>query len=224
MIQHLSGQGVSQDFDAKTCHNVCKQCGECCRKGGPLLHIQDMPLVEQKHIDFAALVTLRVGEIIHDPILQRLAPLQEEAIKIAGTGEVTYPWHCVFHKDAQCSIHNHRPIQCQTLFCTDTTALEATYTEQKLTRRDILAHAPEGWLALAEAHEESCPVTPFVTLSTDGNTLCTTATSQDIAHIVRYDSAFRDLAITKARIPANILPCLFGRPLAVLLRTFLPPR
>ena len=52
----------------------CKRCGQCCRLGGPVLHKDDLSLLDRldapakETVPFgmADLVTLRTGELVRD--------------------------------------------------------------------------------------------------------------------------------------------------------------
>ena len=131
---------------------VCDGCGTCCRKGGPLLHGEDAPLVARGDIPLVRLVTLRRGELVHDPVAGRVLPLEEEAVKVQGTGEPGQPWHCVLHREAGrggCGIYAQRPAQCRALFCKDTSALEALYAVRRLDRATLLLHVQRAGAPLA---------------------------------------------------------------------------
>ena len=186
-----------------------------------------MPLVARGHVPFTALVTLRAGELARDDVrgqLKPLRPLEEEGIKVAGTGEAGAPWHCVFHKgDQTCAVYEHRPAQCRALFCQDTDALAAMYDTERARRSDVLRHAPAGWLDLAEAHEEQCPLRPLVPLAArieHGMGLCgeENEAARSLLEAVRYDLAFRELSVERAAVPVAALPCVLGRPITVFLR------
>ncbi len=194
---------------------TCTQCGTCCRKGGPLLHKTDIPLLTEGHISFSHILTLRAGELAFDPVYNKLIPLEEEALKIHGSGETKHPWHCIFHKDKNCGLHPQRPAQCAALHCTDTSALQAMYHEDRACRADIF-HAQAGWQELVEAHEEQCPLHPLVShgriLHESQDSHDQAQATQEILQCVRYDMAFRELCVEKAQLPQEILPCLLGRP------------
>ncbi len=197
-----------------TTKGLCAGCGQCCLKGGPLLHIEDMPLVHGGHIFFSMLVTLRKGELAHNGVNNTLAPLKAEVIKIAGTQEQKYPWHCVLHDDSGCKLYPLRPAQCEALFCRDTSKLEAMYQLNLATREHLLAKAPAGWLELAHAHEEECSINVLADLLKDYK-----KSSADILQMVRYDRAFRELCVQKANMPAEALDCVLGRELEQFLRS-----
>ena len=69
----------------------CKRCGQCCRLGGPVLHrddvslldLLDAPAKEGVAFGLADLVTLREGELVRDDVIGTLSPLEGECVKIA---------------------------------------------------------------------------------------------------------------------------------------------
>ncbi len=174
-----------------------------------------MPLVREGHICFSKLVTLRKGELAYDAIDQKLSPLDEETIKIAGSGELNHPWHCVYHQNKSCALYPLRPVQCAALFCEDTTELTRIYAHNRAKRHDILLHAPSHWLELAKAHEEECSISKLKTYATQFS-----QTASEIIHMVNYDIAFRELCTEKAQISPKLLNCVLGRPISQLLSGF----
>lgn len=201
---------------------TCTACGTCCRKGGPVLHRADADLLPRQILPLAALLTLRIGELTHDPVTGQLLPLEEEVVKVAGTGTEASPWQCVFLEgQSHCRIHADRPAQCRVLFCEDTAPLEELYKQGRLTREDVLApapHIPAGWLDLARAHEEDCALLPLVPLARQA--LTNSDAEKALLEALRFDAAFRELCMTKAQVPAEVLPCLLGRPLHHFLSSF----
>lgn len=213
----------------------CSSCGTCCRKGGPVLHLQDSALVGQ-HVPYTMLITLRAGELTYDPVTSHLVPLETEVIKVAGIGHCLVesanhgagqasplgganPWTCAFLEgEAHCRIYAHRPAQCRALFCKDTKALEALYAEGRLTRKDILATAPAGWLDLAMAHEQDCSLAALIPLARQA--LTDPQADASLLEALRFDAAFRELCVEKAAMPAAVLNCVLGRPLADFLASF----
>ncbi|MEG2173748.1 MAG: YkgJ family cysteine cluster protein [Desulfovibrionaceae bacterium] len=196
----------------------CPSCGACCRQGGPVLHREDAPLVGRV-LPLSSLVTLRAGELTYDPVTAQLLPLESEVIKIQGTGAELNPWQCVFLEgEAHCRIYADRPAQCSSLLCQNTAALEELYKHGRLTREDILADAPEGWLGLARTHEEECSLPLLVPLARQAITDSTA--SHLLLEAQRFDTAFRELCIEKAQVPFEVLPCLLGRPLEHFLASF----
>ena len=56
----------------------CRQCGTCCRKGGPALHVEDSYLLEEGIIQLQDLVTFRAGELVRDTSNNGVVPLPAE--------------------------------------------------------------------------------------------------------------------------------------------------
>ncbi len=202
----------------------CDCCGTCCRKGGPTLQAEDIPLVAAEVLPLSALVTLRAGELAWDEAAGSLRPQPREAVKVAGTGEAAFPWNCVFHRaDGLCGIHDQRPAQCRALLCKDTSALERLYAQGQATRAEVLAGLPPrtGWAALAEAHEDLCSVAACVALALQAQRENTPEARQSAAQalggMLRQDAAFRALCVEKGGVPEAALLFLLGRPLPLLL-------
>lgn len=196
----------------------CSACGDCCRKGGPVLHSEDLPLLPNL-LPLNALLTLRAGELAFDPVTNELSPLTTEVIKVKGSKDAAAPWQCVFLEGAaHCRIYDSRPSQCRALFCRDTAALETLYQEGRLTRADILATAPQGWLALAQGHEDACDLMTLAPLA--HSALEDSDAQARLLEALRFDAAYRDLCVSKAQVPPDHLDCLLGRPLSVFLESF----
>ena len=191
----------------------CRRCGECCLRGGPTLMREDAPLL--------------AGE--------------------AATGEPGHPWRCLYYRDgAGCGIYARRPVQCRVLLCADTAPLEALLANRQSLDRcaalevwaEALAGAGPGlpsaaracWPELAGAHDEACPAGKALALASALGFRPRLAPAPaplaeedreaaraELAELVRYDAAFRELCATRGRVPARVLPFLLGRPLAALL-------
>jgi len=195
----------------------CKACGECCRKGGPVLHREDLALPVAGALPPAALVTLRAGELARDDVLGALTPLSQEVIKLAGSGS---GWSCRYLDAASgaCSIYDERPAQCRALFCEDSSALAAMYDQGRLTRADVLPLLHPDWPALAGAHEAECAWERLAPLALRAH--CDAEAERVLLETARFDLAFRELAMERAAVPAEALPLIFGRPLHVLFSDF----
>ncbi|HSO21148.1 MAG TPA: YkgJ family cysteine cluster protein, partial [Desulfosarcina sp.] len=94
----------------------CRQCGTCCRNGGPALHQADRRLVEEGLIPAEALYTLRPGEPVQDNVTGHPAYASGDIIKIKGSGDT---WCCRFldERTSRCTIYDRRPLECRTLQC-----------------------------------------------------------------------------------------------------------
>ena len=182
-----------------------------------MLHREDIALLEQGALPTAALVTLRAGELARDDVRSTLAPLPEEAIKLAGRGG---SWSCCYLDTAsnRCFIYAERPAQCRALFCGDASALEAMYERGRLTRADVLPVLHPAWLPLAREHESACAWARLAPLA-----LCAhrdAGAGRIVLEAVRFDHAFRELAVERAAVPPDALTLIFGRPLRSLLADF----
>lgn len=190
----------------------CLRCGTCCEKGGPALHESDLGLLERGAIPLSSLVTFRKGETARDDIKGVLAPLEEEIVKIRSVADGTA---CVFYKGKRkgCGIYGERPLECRLLNCRDTSAIEAAYSKNRLTRADILAKN-EKLLKLATAHEERCSMLKIARLAADLSGPGGAAAADELLDLLQYDHFMRPFLVQKANIPENLLEFLFGRPLS----------
>jgi len=197
----------------------CKRCGTCCEKGGPSLHHEDRPFVENGSIPATCLYTIRCGEMVRDDIQGRLAPLAEEIVKIKGQGG---KWTCLFY-DRQargCRIYDHRPLECRVLNCRDTGPIETIYNKDRLTRRDLLAEVAGLW-ELIEDHEQRCSYARLGAWVREG-VLQNEVFKQEAAifETLRYDAHVRQLAVERGGLDGALLAFVFGRPLTETIRMF----
>ena len=132
----------------------CKQCGTCCRKGGPILHLEDRDILRARHIQVQHLITIRQGELAYSPVTNDLHPTTRELIKTAGRGD---DWTCCFfdERTGACSIYEYRPLECRLLQCWDTAPLEAVINRETLARTDIIP-ADDPILPLIAHHDQEC--------------------------------------------------------------------
>jgi Fe-S-cluster containining protein len=185
----------------------CKQCGTCCRKGGPALSREDIALVRQGHIRHDQLVTIRQGELGYNPATGRLEPVPVELLKIRGQGS---GWTCLFFAEEgnSCTIYGHRPATCRILQCWQPEALLATIYQNTLRRADLI-NPNDPIIAEIERHEQACPGKEFTALLTEtGGT--------DLARLtglVRADLAIRAEVAQKIGLSLELEFFLFGRPL-----------
>lgn len=221
----------------------CKRCGQCCRLGGPVLHRADISLLdsfdvprEKALFGIADLVTLREGELVRDDVVGTLAPLENECVKIApATGRED--WQCRFlvivpgkvpGHDAGCAIYDRRPAQCRALNCTDTRDIAALYAHDRASRTDIMqaVGAPEEWLGLFPAYEETCayariaPLAKLVMPPIHPGTPAEKEATEALLEAIRFDISFRKLCVERGKIPETFLPFLLGRSLGETLGMF----
>jgi Fe-S-cluster containining protein len=192
----------------------CKRCGQCCRKGGPALHAQDLPLIQDGTIPLADIVTLRAGEWVFDQPGQQVVPLDGEMLKIKGRDGA---WTCLYLSPESnlCGVYTSRPAECEALFCEDTAPLQAMYEKDRLRRADLL---PEGHplLELMAEHDRRCAPARMEELAKSAREGDREA-GEALKEMVVYDLEMRRLVPQKSGMPAELNEFLFGRPLRVLL-------
>jgi Fe-S-cluster containining protein len=193
--------------------SACRRCGRCCEKGGPALHVEDLPLIKQGKITVDRLFTIREGERVHDNVRGEPALAAGEIVKVKGRGG---RWTCIFYEaeDRRCTLYDSRPLECRLLACEDTAVLERAFEKGRLTRRDVLKSAP-ALLELVEEHENRCAYRKLLSLA---DTLAADPRDESaryaVAAMIAYDRHLRDAAVESGRLKADWLDFLFGRPLA----------
>ena len=196
-------------------NHQCRQCGTCCRKGGPALHKEDAPLLVEGVLQLQDLCTFLAGELVRDYSHVHVGPLPEEIVKIAAPfGSRPDDWTCRFlTSDNRCFIHEKRPAECKALFCDDPKALLAMHGEDRLDRKSILEllHAPQWLLDSVEAHESRCNYAALIELASHLEEQ--EAARRALVEVVEYDRAFRELVMEKGKVQKEMLNFLFGRPL-----------
>jgi Fe-S-cluster containining protein len=192
----------------------CRHCGICCGKGGPAFHIEDRMLIDSGLIPARHLYTLRKGEIVNDAIKGCLLPLESEMIKIKGQNRA---WTCVYFDKtgSTCRIYENRPLECRILKCWDTRDIEAVYSQNRLTRKDLLSGIPALWSLIAD-HDQRCShetLRKLLDSKTGGD-----AANKAVLEMVEYDRSIRMLVVEKAGVESDMLDFIFGRPLSESIR------
>ena len=193
----------------------CRRCGTCCKNGGPSFHMEDRQLIDQGLIPCGRLYTIRKGEPAHDNIEGSVLPVESDLIKIKGAGNA---WTCVFYDDATkgCAIYNDRPIECRVLKCWDTTAIEALYRKNRLTREHLLGNIEGLWDLIAD-HQVRCSYDDIRKLLA-GVENRRTASIRALREKVLYDLKLRQLMVEKGLAGMEMIDFLLGRPLVETLK------
>ncbi|TVQ99424.1 MAG: hypothetical protein EA399_07490 [Desulfovibrionales bacterium] len=201
--------------------NHCRRCGTCCRKGGPALHQADFALLRDKTIRREDLVTLRVGEMVHDQFKGRIIPLDFECIKIRSRDHTGCCFHqpvpalqaiasgATSHPSGHCAIHENKPAECAALKCWDIADLALISATPRLSRLEILGK-DNPLFELIRDHETRCSVADLLRHIQTPN-------PESVEHMrqaTAYDAALRDLLQKKAGVPANHITFILGRPLS----------
>ncbi|MDO8948301.1 MAG: YkgJ family cysteine cluster protein [Desulfocapsaceae bacterium] len=197
--------------------SACLRCGVCCQKGGPALHGQDLALVSGGYLPMEDLITIRRGELAHNPLSGTIEPVLSELVKIRGTGQ---EWCCCYYEPASkgCSIYGNRPLACWVLKCWQPEETLALVGKDLLSRLDILDD-DDPFRPLVLEHERLCPCPDMrdveKTLSEQADNIL-----QSLEDKVNTDLAFRDRVVKKFNPPLSLELFLFGRPLFQLLQVF----
>jgi len=197
----------------------CRRCGTCCRKGGPVLHQEDAPLIFSGHIHLDHLVTLRKGEMAYNPATDKIEPLAHEMIKVRG---MEGGWSCYYYfaPDNSCAIYGHRPLECRLLQCWDTSSLAPVIGQNTINRQHLLKD-DDPRSAFAKLHEERCPWSRVWELIAPVQHAAVSKQSiLDLTALAREDLDLRSRAVTRYGLSLGLELFLFGRPLFRLLTPF----
>jgi len=197
---------------------TCKQCGTCCRKGGPSFHTEDKPLLDKGSIPLAYLFTIRKGEPVHENVKGGLTAAKTDIIKIKGKGS---SWTCLFldENDNACTIYENRPLECRELTCWDTRKIEAMYEKNRLSRSELLSRV-EGIWALVTHHQDRCSYEKLNAFSVEARNDIHGKAAESILEMVRYDAHLREVVVEKGGLGSGMTAFLFGRPLFQTIQGF----
>jgi len=194
----------------------CIRCGTCCRKGGPVLHKQDLKILLEGHAGHQHLMTIRKGERAYNPVSERADPVPRELVKIIGRDA---DWTCIFFDEEQlsCSIYHHRFLECSLLQCWDPSQIIRVMGKNTLCRFDLI-NPGDPIREIIQTHESDCP------FSEVENLLSALSTGSDkseifkeLAALVQKDNALRAYAIDELGMKKEHESFIFGRPLAQIL-------
>ncbi|MFZ5775977.1 MAG: YkgJ family cysteine cluster protein [Thermodesulfobacteriota bacterium] len=194
----------------KTSITACRQCGSCCRNGGPALRRDDLALVRQGFIRHDQLVAIREGELGFNPASGTVEPVPVELLKIRGKAG---GWACLFFEEAtsRCAIYQQRPSTCAILECWRPEALLATIYQDTLSRRDLL-NPEDPILEYIERHERQCPGRQWSGLLARFGEKREAAVLVQLAELVRADLAIREEVVARTGISPEMELFVLGRP------------
>jgi Fe-S-cluster containining protein len=197
---------LAADEACRTILPACVQCGECCRLGSPVLHQEDLPLLQSGKIPWEQLMTLRKGEPARSPFDGRPFVLPEERIKVR---EKPGRRECVFFDGEadRCSIYNERPLQCRAQACWDPMPARDAAEMPFLLRKHIFEDV-ETLLEIMAEHESRCGFEAFTdAFEKPGGG----GSVQDVLELLSYEEHFRLFVSDAFKIPAQNMELLFGR-------------
>jgi Fe-S-cluster containining protein len=193
---------------------TCKKCGNCCKKGGPALHNQDLELVRSGKIPIRSLITIRKGELVLNPVAGKIQPATVELVKIIGTGR---QWDCCYYdEDVGCTVYDHRPYACRLLKCWDTGEILDLVEKDTLSRFDILDEE-NPLLSVIKEHERMCPCEDLGRIQSHFAQL-SDQEKNELEKLVRNDLRFRARVISDFQLKLSEELFYFGRPLFQLLQ------
>lgn len=206
--------------DAASQDAACRQCGTCCRKGGPALHRVDRALVMEGLIPAENLYTIRTGEPVRDNVAGQAAFAEGDIIKIKGAGD---SWCCRYLDDPanRCTIYDRRPLECRAMQCWDTRAIADLYDRDRLTRRDLLGDVAGLWELIVD-HDRRCSYRALRAKAErlTSHPLERTTILAAITDMVKYDESLRSLLVEQGHASQGLLDFLLGRPLTAALHGF----
>jgi Fe-S-cluster containining protein len=193
---------------------VCKKCGNCCKQGGPALHSQDIGLIKSGKIVLSSLITIRKGELAHNPLSGKIQPVKAELVKVVGTGR---HWDCCYHDEEDgCTIYTNRPCACRVLKCWDTEEILNLVEKDTLSRFDILEEG-DPLIAVITEHERICPCEDLQFVQLNRGQLSEEQKKKQEKR-VRDDLRFRARVIDDFQLKLSEELFYFGRPLFQLLQ------
>ena len=198
----------------KTSSPICKRCGKCCETSTPTLHLNDLLLLKDKHLEYSHVYTIRRGEVVWDNIEHKKRKTSSELIKIREGAS-----GCFFYdtQNKACRIYLNRPAECIALFCEDTREFFQIYGSPRLTRKHIKSDATI--VRLIEEHEKRSSYDSLEALisriDSEGE-----AAIEKIIELLRFDYELRNLVQDSLGISLDYLPLLFGRPMIEVIRVY----
>jgi Fe-S-cluster containining protein len=189
----------------------CSRCGVCCKKGGPCFHLEDRMLIKNGIILSKYLYTIRKGELCYDNIKESILPAASDIIKTKNQKDSLT---CIFfnEKENECTIYDHRPLECRALKCWDTREIESIYSKNRLTRKDLLSNIQGLW-GLIKDHQKRCSyekLTLFIDIFKKAKK---DEALQSILDIMEYDVQIRKLVVQKGGLDPEMTDFILGRPI-----------
>ena len=195
-------------------NTTCKKCGDCCKKGGPALHSEDLESIRSGRLSVRSLITIRKGELAYNPLTGMVQPVKHELIKIVGTrGE----WSCCFFDELRgCTIYDFRPQACRILECWDTAEIEKLVGTDTLSRYDILP-SDHPLVPVIQRYDTVCSC-EGLELIRENYRLLSRAEKDAIESKVNEDLVFRSKVIGEFDLDLQEELFYFGRPFFQLLQ------
>ncbi len=199
---------LAADEACRTILPACVQCGECCRKGSPTLHLEDLVLLQSGKIPWDQLLALRKGEPALSPFDGRPFELSEERIKVREKEGVR---ECVFliSETDRCSIYADRPLQCRAQACWDPMPARDA-AELPFLLREHIFKGVDLLLEVIGEHETRCGF-PALSGAFEELSRSNGGNIADVLRLLSYEEHFRQFVSDKFKIPPRNMELLLGR-------------
>jgi len=198
--------------------SCCDRCGACCLQGGPALHRQDLPLLQDGFLAVTDLITIRRGEMAYQPAADTPSLVESEFLKVAG---LPGSWTCRFYDEPahSCTIYGHRPVACGLFDCTAPEAILQIVGKDLLTRFDCVDR-DDPLAAAARKHEQRCPCPDLsaVAKRLHKGSRERTCLLAELTPLVNTDLSFRRTIEAQFSLTLAEELFWFGRPLFQLLQ------
>ncbi|MFZ5447475.1 MAG: YkgJ family cysteine cluster protein [Thermodesulfobacteriota bacterium] len=193
----------------------CVRCGECCRKGSPVLLGPDLGLFAREVLTWNDVYTLKPGEKATTRE-EQVIPLKEERLKVR---EIPGSHQCWFYMAATrtCRIYEDRPEQCRRQNCWGEPP-EPSAPEELLQRRHLFTGVPEVW-ELIQEHQTRCDCATIARLLTDSETGGDEA-GNALFEALHFDHYLRQMLMDDWELTRAATELLLGRPISDFLATY----
>lgn len=180
------------------------------------MHGQDLELIRSGKIVMSSLITIRKGELAHNPLSGKIQPVKVELVKIVGTGR---QWACCYHDEQDgCTVYEHRPQACRVLKCWDTEEILDLVEKDTLDRFDIIGES-DPLVPVIREHQRICPCDDLQFVQANLDRL-SDERKKELEKRVRSDLRFRVRVIDDFQLKLSEELFYFGRPLFQLLQSF----
>ena len=190
----------------------CVRCGDCCKNAGPTLFPGDEAILHSGQVTYPMLRTLRAGEEVWDHLAGERQVLQHEVVTISPA----LAGNCPLYDTAAhtCTAYDVRPAQCKAQKCWDTADSDAMAGWRGLERLDLLED-DDPLRAVISAHDRDAPPGRLRELASPALGGDADAVAEILA-MLEADRDARTAIVSRELAPADALPFLLGRPLAMV--------
>lgn len=177
------------------------------------MHDQDLALVKSGQIPVRRLITIRKGELVDNPLANKILPVTVELVKLVGKrGQ----WECCYYDNkVGCTVYEQRPYSCRVLKCWNTEEILELVEKDIINRFDILAK-DDPHIPLIYEHERICPCDDLGYIQTHLDRLSDDQ-KNELEQRVRADLNFRAKITRELQLTVSEELFYFGRPLFQLL-------